>query len=386
MKNNNLFILMAAVFALISCGTANRTAYYSGSQLRNSIYYTPDNSSSQAYLQEQEYLQNLQEQTARNITASEQTVYSTSPTQKSIYVGEGNQVNIDAVPGVTYTIMDDQESYEARLRKFDSPYYSINIDINYPLYDYTWGWYNPWYRHYYGWHTPSWNMRWNWRYNWRWYEPWYSGAFWGMYDPFYDPWWGPSYWYGYWPSYWPAHHPVHKPGHINGHYPGAGPGARPHIGKDVYYGKRDSAPSYRNADKNRPSVPNGNATGKPGNGSVTRRPANVSQINSDSKAPAQKPAAPQNSSGQYRRVVKDNAAQNGHGVKTENTNKKGNTPARSGNSSYNRNSNNNNSASYTRSTGSQNRSSYSNSGNSSAGRSSGNTNYGNQGGSSYRRR
>ena len=42
MKNNNLFLLVAAVFALISCGTANRSAQYSGTQFRNSIYYTPD--------------------------------------------------------------------------------------------------------------------------------------------------------------------------------------------------------------------------------------------------------------------------------------------------------------------------------------------------------
>ncbi|MBO7268759.1 MAG: hypothetical protein J6U83_03285 [Bacteroidales bacterium] len=146
MKNNNLFLLMAAVFALISCGTANRTAYYGGTQLRNSIYYTPTSRNSQEYVQEQEYLQNLRERTTTTVAGQESySTYIPSTETRTVYVGDNNQVNIDARPGVTYTIVDDQESYEARLRKFDSPFYSINIDVYdpYPWYGYRYGHYSP---------------------------------------------------------------------------------------------------------------------------------------------------------------------------------------------------------------------------------------------------
>ena len=408
MKNNNLFIMMAAVFALISCGTANRTAYNSGTQFRNSIYYTPDSKTSQAYLQEQEYLQNLQERTT-STTAQQQERYTTyipSTDSKTIYVGENNQVNIDARPGTTYTIVDDQESYEARLRKFDSPYYSINIDIHdpYPWWSYGYGWYypysgrwhsswyHPWYSHY-GWHTPSWNLRWNWHYNWGWHNPWYGGSYWGWYDPFYDPWWGPSYWPGYWPGYWPSHRPGFHPGHHHpGHHPGAGPGARPDHRRDVYYGKRNSSPTYREVGRNN-SISN-SVAGRPNTGSVTRRPANVTQINNGTRNPGhnvatqQSSGRPQNNAAaaqpgnnQYRRVApsstKSSQNNNNNAVTT---NKKENSAT----VNYSRGNSSQNSSSYNRNSSSQNRSSFS-SGNSSSGmnRSSGSSN---SGGSSYRRR
>ncbi len=382
MKNNNLFILMAAVFALISCGTANRTAYQSGTQFRNSIYYTPDSRTSQAYLQEQEYLKNLQERTTS--TVAQQESYSTgimSTDTKTVYVGDNNQVNIDARPGVTYTIVDDQESYEARLRKFDSPFYTINIDVYdpYPWYGYRYGayspywgsWYGNWRYHWYSWYTPSWS----WHYNWHW-DPWYANSYWGWYDPFYDPWWGPAY--------WPVHRPVHRPGiHPGdrpGFHPGAGPGAKPHHGKEIYYGKRKSSPSYNNAN-------NINAAGRPATGSVTRKPANATRINNGTRNPEHDVQAvhnngrPQNSTAaqpgnsQYRRVApgktKSGAANTGQAGTGKNT---GNN-RQSQNSSYNRQQSNS----------SQNRSSFSNS-TSGGARSSGYSNSGNSGGSSYRRR
>ena len=408
MKNNNLFIMMAAVFALISCGTANRTAYNSGTQFRNSIYYTPDSKTSQAYLQEQEYLQNLQERTTSTAAQQQEryTTYIPSTDSKTIYVGENNQVNIDARPGTTYTIVDDQESYEARLRKFDSPYYSINIDIYdpYPWWSYGYGlyypyagrwhssWYHPWYSHY-GWHTPSWNLRWNWHYNWGWHNPWYGGSYWGWYDPFYDPWWGPSYWPGYWPGYWPSHRPGFHPGHHHpGHHPGAGPGARPDHRRDVYYGKRNSSPTYREVGRNN-SVSN-SVAGRPNKGSVTRRPANVTQINNGTRNPGHNVATQQNigrpqnnaaaaqpGNNQYRRVAPSSTKS------SQNNNNNAVTTNRKENSAtvnYSRGNSSQNSSSYNRNSSSQNRSSFS-SGNSSSGmnRSSGSSS---SGGSSYRRR
>ena len=412
MKNNNLFILMAAVFALISCGTANRTAHYGGTQFRNSIYYTPSNRASQAYQQEQEYLQNLQERTTSTVAQQESySTYIPSTDTRTVYVGDNNQVNIDARPGVTYTIVDDQESYEARLRKFDSPFYSINIEVNdpSPWWSYNYGWYSPywggrygywgypWYSRY-SWHTPGWNWRWNWNYNWRW-DPWYANSYWGWYDPFYDPWWGPSYW----PGYWPAHRPGIHPGHNPGHHPSAGPGAKPNHGKEVYYGKRNSTPSYNN---NKGNASHGNVSGRPGTGSVTRKPANVTQINGGTRNPGQNVAPSQNTgrpqqnaavqpgNNQYRRVApnstKSGATNNTQQVAGKNGSKPGSATVTYSKGKSTENNKNSQNSSYSRqnnqqSNSSQSRSSFNNS-SSGTSRSSGYSNSGNSGGSSYRRR
>lgn len=406
MKNNNLFLLMAAVFALISCGTANRSAYYSGPQFRNSIYYTPGNTGSQAYAQEQKHLQDLQERTsnASGNYAMEQQ-YSNGQDTRAIYVGDNNQVDIQYTPGTTYAIMDDQESYEARLRKFDSPFYTINIEINdpYPWWGYSYRWYNPywsrwypgwrspWYGSWYSWYGPSW--RWDWHYSWGWY------------DPFYDPWWGHAYWPGHWPGYWPSHRPGYHPGHHPGHHPGAGPGARPHDHREIYYGKRNSTPTYNGGGRGNSSVGNNYVAGRPNTGSVTRRPSNVTQINGSSTREPQMNAAGNNRNdrvqnaatqqtggNQYRRVAPGQQTKSG-------TVTTGRTPQQSkGNSTYsktNSGNRNNNSGSYTRSSRSTGSSSYNNNSSShqtrstyssggGATRSTGSSSSG--GGSSYRRR
>ena len=363
MKNNNLFILMAAVFALISCGTANRSAYYNGSQLRNSIYYAPDNSAQQEYVQQQQYLQNLQERTAEAMDKSDGNFVSNTAT-KTIYVGENNEVTIPYSPGTTYSIVDDPESYEARLRKFDSPVYTINIDFDlcdsYPWYDwrynwrydwrYNWyyGWNSPWYSSWYWWHTPGWNWSW-----------------------MYDPWWG----HAYWPGYWPVHRPVWHPGHHGapGYHPGGGPGAKPGHGRDVYYGKRNSSPTYT-GNRNNPAGGNHGIAGKPNTGSVTRRPSMATQIkgqgtrnpqmtvqenNGDKRAPGN--SMQQNGNNSYRRVAP----------------KKNGTSYTKGNSQQHNSYNSGNRSSY--SSGNSNRS-YGNANAGAARNSNGNS------GSSYRRR
>lgn len=253
MKNRNLFILMAAVLPLISCGTVNRSAFYGGPQFRNSVYYT---SSEQVYAQSEQQ------------SANDGQEYDAPTNTKTVHIGEANEVNINYEPGVTYSIVDDDESYAARLRKFDSPTYTINIDFVDPIYwcdlhfgwyrpyGFTWGttWHSPWWNRYYSWYGPSFI---------RWYDPWYTGPYWAWYNPWMDPWWGPVHRPG-------IHYPPHKPGHGPGAAPGLG---RP--GRDVYYGKRNSAPTYR--DLNRNGVTSGvhnNVSGKPNTGSVTRRPSN----------------------------------------------------------------------------------------------------------------
>ncbi len=275
MKNNVLFLIAAISFALISCGTTNQVAY-SGSSNRysNSIYYNPSNTEEyQNYAQQTKQLKQLQDQTSAALENSTQySTYNSDTKTETIYVGNSNEVNIDYNPNITYSIIDDQESYEARLRKFDSPTYTINIETD--LYDY----YNPWWRtgYYYGpyygaYYSPYYYRRY---YSWNWYRPWY--------DPFYDPWYNPWYAYGpyypwYYPGYYPGHyHPGYHPDHHPGHHPGPGvgpgPGAKPSHGHNgVYYGKRTVNSNY-NTNSQRGTVvsPSQSTNGSKVQGSTTR--------------------------------------------------------------------------------------------------------------------
>ena len=149
MKNSNLFLLVAALFALVSCGTVSHTAFYSTGQLRNSIYYSANHGPAHVVVQEQ--------------------------MEAPVALAEG-------------------ESYESRLTKFDSPVYNVNIIVEDPY---------PWWG--YRWHNPYYSPSWRWGYNW--YSPWYSS----WYDAYYWDWhWYHPYWY--YPHYRPVHHPVYHPG------------------------------------------------------------------------------------------------------------------------------------------------------------------------------
>ena len=359
MKNSNLLLLMAAVFALASCGTYTQSAQRGGAQFRNGIYYA-QNSGAPAAAAQQQYLEQLQEKTDEALQDVQSHSYDASTNTMTVKVGDNNVVDIDYNPSITYQIVDDQESYEERLRKFDSPTYTINIEMDsYPM----WNGYYSWYRPSWRWYS-SWSSRWYspWYSPWysSWYSPWYADYAWGYYDPFYDPFYSPmwGYHYVYHPVYYPVHRPVHKPAHKPaqkpGYYPGYGPGAPSH-GKDIHYGKRKDSPSYQNVRKGNPgSVANGSAAQKPASGSVTRKPQNV-----------------QNKS--------NGTGQNKQGVTKTPDNKKPATVTNRNNSNANRQ----NRESYTRTTNQQTRSgSSSQSGGFSNGRSSGS----NGGGSSYRRR
>ena len=372
MKNSNLFLLMAAVFALASCGTYTHTAQQGGAQFRNSIYYTPGNTNSQEYIQEQQYIAKLQEKTGEAMQNGQTQTYDASTNTMTVQVGDNNVVDIEYNPNVTYQIVDDQESYEARLRKFDSPTYTINIEMaTSPWWGYDWR--STWYGRHYSLYRPlrGWYGSWYspWYYPWygAWNSPWYADYAWGFYDPFYDPfynpWWnhyyGPGFYYPSWHlGYYPGHHYPHHPGL----HPGHGPGAPSHgHGKDVHYGKRNDTPSYKDVRKgNSGTMASGAAAHKPTTGSVTRRPQSATQDKNI------------------------NATQNKQGSVNNNPDKKQTTTT-----NRNHNSNSSNKGSYTRTTSSQqtrsNSSSYSQSSGYSGGRSSGAT-HSSGGGSSYRRR
>ena len=275
MKNRSLFVLLAAVLPLFSCGTVGYSSLQGGGQFKNSIYYTPGSRSSAVQIAQQE-----------EPAAVQQTQQGPASDTRTVYVGEANEVNINYEPGASYTIMDDDESYAARLRKFDSPTYTVNINLVEPYWwDVDMWWYGPrWH-----WYTPSWHWHSYWHNPWRshwyshwyghWYDPWWSTPSWAWHSHWYDPWWGPVHRPIYAP--WPGHGPARGPGYHPGH-------GRP--GRNVYYGKRGSGSTYNGV--NRGSV----TAGKPGNvdsrnqqGSVTRRPSRNQQGNTGQQNGSVKP-------------------------------------------------------------------------------------------------
>lgn len=354
MKNSNLFLLLASVFALASCGTYTYTAQQGGTQFRNSIYYTPGSTDSREYVQEQQYMAQLQEKTSSALQDAQTQSYDASTNTMTVQVGDNNVVDIEYNPNVTYQIVDDRESYEARLRKFDSPTYTINIEMGATPWwglDWntswrwrtSWRWHNPWY---YPWSYP-WYGAWN--------SPWYADYMWGFHSPYYDPFYDPFY-HPFYSPWWVYHHHHH---HYPGFHPGHGPGAPSHgHGRDIHYGKRNDSPSYKDVRRgNSGSMASGAAAHKPTTGSVTRRPQTASQ-NRDMSATQNKQGSVHNP---------DNRKQ------TNATNRN--------------HSNSSNRGSYTRSSSQQTRSSssYSQSSSYGGGRSSGAT-HSSGGGSSYRRR
>lgn len=279
MKNNSLFLLVAAVFAIVSCGAADLYAQKKVSQYRNGIYY----SGQQRPVQEQ-------------------------PVQE--YAEE--------VPAIDVPALGSDESYEERLRKFDSPVYVVNVEYT-DLY--------PWWTLNFAWNSRSWG----------WYHSWYSRPYWGA-PVWYSYWYPDSYWY--WNDYWwhyhhrhhfyPAYYPVHRPVHH--------PAARP--GRDVYYGKRNNAPSYRSNGRG-PVVQGGSYQSPSAPGSIYRKPAQGKV----SGAPASggqnvKGQQGHQSSGkpQYRRTVSDKGQQNGNTRSSGSTEYRRSSSSSSGSSGYSRSS------------------------------------------------
>jgi hypothetical protein len=219
MKNSNLFLLVAALFAFVSCGTANLTAQWGASQYRNGIYYSTTAASNVQAAPVPQYVEYAQAQPEQVVPAS-------------VALAEG-------------------ESYEERLRKFDSPVYVVNVEYV-DLY--------PWWTLDFAWSSHSW----------RWYHSWYARPYWYDYH-WYNHHWYDHYWYGHhwYHDYWYGHHHWYPHyGHI--HYP---PHHRPHQpARPVYYGKRDYTPSYRDVNRGHVSTGSKSPMGNP-SGSVTRRAA-----------------------------------------------------------------------------------------------------------------
>ncbi len=221
-RANKLVISAMAAFMAVSCGTS---AYFSNNSFENGIYYTPAKPSAAQVAKERAELAELQNETKKTI--SKYYLVKTESSEDNV-----SEQNATIIP------LADGETYEERLTKFDSPQYTVNLNITYdPWYD--------WYAFpYYGWSywsRPYWcryGFSWNYWHHWHhfgwydpWYDPWYGpwdpwyGPYYSWYNPWFDPWYGPYYgWYNPW--------------HHGGYWPAYGPNAG--RGRDIYYGSRNN--------------------------------------------------------------------------------------------------------------------------------------------------
>ena len=126
MKNNYFILSIVGLLGLTSCGTTSNLSS-DNNKYQNGIYYTPSANEQYAYKENQQDLKSLQNKT-------QNAIYNQKTNTETIYLdGDDNIIDIDYNPNINYSIIDNDESYEARLRKFDSPTYTININTSYSL-------------------------------------------------------------------------------------------------------------------------------------------------------------------------------------------------------------------------------------------------------------
>ena len=257
MKNNALLLATAGLFTLVSCGTNSYTAN-NGGGYTNSIYYSAGSGAENNNVSDNSDSRQLQSRTNAAFNSGSRNIFSSNGSNRidTVYVGDTNVVNIQYDPNVDYAVADNTESYEERLRKFDSPTYTINIEFNDPWeygyynpfwsyncgwyrpYGITWGlgWYNPWWGTYYSdiyWGNPwfgfGWNLGWGWS----------AGLYWDWNPWYYDRWYGRPGWdYGL----------GYDRG--RGRYYGSRNGAAPDRGVQMYGGNRGGGGNINNRPSN----------------------------------------------------------------------------------------------------------------------------------------
>ncbi len=265
MKNKRFGLMLILAFAALatSCGTSG---YYASTSYEDGIYYRPTKEERAKMIAEQQALREQAEQR-----------------QYDQYLAKDEDGNLYVV-----TELLDGETYESRLHKFDSPWYT-----NPYWYD-TWnyGWYNSWYGYrpyyaygypyygyygYYGYYNP-------WYYSWGYYDPWYWGA--GAYGSWYAwNYWDRARWYD---RYY---------GH--GYGPGPGPGPDRDNGSRIVYTPRTNNGVYRTTGST--SGRGTYTTQRSGSGgSVSTRTSSGTVRNSGSSRPS-RTGASSSSSGGYSR-------------------------------------------------------------------------------------
>lgn len=367
MKNTTLFVSALGLLTLTACGSSY-VASQSASGYTNSIY-SKGGTNSMESIRNDRNLANLKEKTS-------ETIYDSKNNTQTIFVGDTNVVDVSYNPNYTYAIVDDDESYESRLKKFDSPTYTINIEFDNDWYDwYDYAWYNPWYNPWY--YYPGWSF--TWRTSWYWHSPFWYDSYWYWNYPWYYP---PYYYgFGYYDPWWPGYAPL-PPHHNYWRPPYHDSGRNP-----VYYGRRENTPTYKAT---------ANKTAGQGGGSYIRRDPSMNAIRgnaamSTTNKTGSTLSTPVNSGGSsYRRVPANGASTSsslGHtGVRYNNSainsgsGKPANMNTNPTGSMYRR------ASSTTKSTGSTSSNySYSSGRNNSSSYSTGNSSYNRNQGSSYRR-
>ena len=288
MKNISLSILVAVSLALVSCGTGTYSANGNGGYT-NSIYYTSSDavptSSGETYTQANtQDVKQLQTKTVAVLNSNTGKVFA--PAQPAyadtIFVGDENIVNVELNPESSYVIVDDEDSYEARLRKFDNATYVINViwdPMELSWYNpFRWSWDYPYYRYRYGYHSAIyWNDWYNWR--WGWNDPWGYG--WSWYDRWYSPYWSWT-WYWGWGSRWHDpwyyagyYHPYHHPHH--GYRPGWNHDYH-HSTPGRYYTRRGGRNDRGGVNRTPGVTPRSTATASRAVGSSYRRTPTVGNV------------------------------------------------------------------------------------------------------------
>ena len=201
---NKILALVSLSLVIGSCGTSTYTASYT----EDAIY---DSS------KPEKYLASAQDATPDNELAflkkkTKQYRYNNSYSD-TVYVDSNGVANIGVVGEGTYVIVDRSESYEERLRKFDRPVYTFNLNID--LDDY----------YYFG--NPWWYRSWRYAYS-PWYYRYNRWGYYGYYDYYryqdywayswYNPWYDWNYgWYG---DRYGYNYPHHYPYYDNNYYYG----------------------------------------------------------------------------------------------------------------------------------------------------------------------
>ncbi|MDR0725036.1 MAG: hypothetical protein LBF59_03375, partial [Prevotellaceae bacterium] len=193
------------LFLFAGCGTSSYMASSS-----DDIYYSPKDNVRKGVIDEQ--TEQLKAQTQK--TVAEKTIHLDAD---KVYLSSPSTLKIEGeVDTVIYSgELADADSYERKLKMFDDPHYTVEINLGnnwgYPYYGY--GWSYP----YYGWDYPYYGG-WGWHSGWYggWYSPWYRPWGWGWgYPYYYDSWyyggWGGWYggyyggWYGGYHDHWHHH-------------------------------------------------------------------------------------------------------------------------------------------------------------------------------------
>lgn len=192
---NTLLFASTAIWLFGACAISNTST----PSAYDDIYYRPSTARQAETSGNGATNAELEQLKAKTQTATGQPAPATYTLAESgddvVYISaDTNSIYVEAEPNKTYVIVDDDDSYERRLRMFDDPRYTVTINLE---------WNDPWYN---SWYYPYYYRPWNY---YSYYDPWLRWSA-------YDYWWHGGL-YGYYGHYW--YHPYHYyPSYYYPHY------------------------------------------------------------------------------------------------------------------------------------------------------------------------